>query len=262
MFSVLVCSKNLFISKSFHQTQQKKKRYNIRIMSVFKTPATASRWPECPFVFFYVTLHLHKIFLNFSTPQSTYINIYNFYLKYTFFLTAKVSPGSCSVLRCAGVDTDPRAFCGPLAPRPWTHSWVSWREVYSSGIRSLSRALVPRTSRTPLGPERRHLVYTQGTFHHLRSPVSCPNRRAGILDHRSLSARTEHRSRTRPGTWNCLYPMDCMAGHRHTCHAPPSFLTLFVQSFGNENSDVATEVQAFTKLASALLRALRQSKFL
>ncbi len=149
------------------------------------------------------------------------------------FLTATVSPESCSVRRCAGVDTDPPAFCGPLAPKPWMHSWVSWREVCSSEIRSLARAWAPRTSRILWGPERRRPVCKLGTGRHPRSPISCPNRRAEILGRRSLSVRTEHRSRTRPGTWSCLCQMDCTAGR--TCHAPLSFLTLFVQPLGDEN---------------------------
>lgn len=44
-------------------------------------------------LFFYVTLHLHKIFLNFSTPQSTYINIYNFIWNIHFFLPPKFPQG-------------------------------------------------------------------------------------------------------------------------------------------------------------------------
>lgn len=93
MFSVLVCSKNLFISKSFHQTQQKKKRYNIRIMSVFKTPATASRWPECPFVFFMLLYTYIKYSWISLHPQSTYINIYNFIWNIHFFLPPKFPQG-------------------------------------------------------------------------------------------------------------------------------------------------------------------------
>lgn len=92
------CFLSWFVQKIYlfpnHFTKyNKRKCYNIRIMSVFKTPATASRWPECPFVFFYVTLHLHKIFLNFSTPQSTYINIYNFIWNIYFFLPPKFPQG-------------------------------------------------------------------------------------------------------------------------------------------------------------------------
>lgn len=93
MFSVLVCSKNLFISKSFHQTQQQKKRYNIRIMSVFKTPATASRWPECPFVFFMLLYTYIKYSWISLHPQSTYINIYNFIWNIHFFLPPKFPQG-------------------------------------------------------------------------------------------------------------------------------------------------------------------------
>lgn len=93
MFSALVCSKNLFISKSFHQTQQQKKRYNIRIMSVFKTPATASRWPECPFVFFMLLYTYIKYSWISLHPQSTYINIYNFIWNIHFFLPPKFPQG-------------------------------------------------------------------------------------------------------------------------------------------------------------------------
>lgn len=92
MFSVLVCSKNLFISKSFHQTQQKKS------VTILESCPCSKLQPQrlgdlSVLLFFYVTLHLHKIFLNFSTPQSTYINIYNFIWNIHFFLPPKFPQG-------------------------------------------------------------------------------------------------------------------------------------------------------------------------
>lgn len=92
MFSVLVCSKNLFISKSFHQIQQKKS------VTILESCPCSKLQPQrlgdlSVLLFFYVTLHLHKIFLNFSTPQSTYINIYNFIWNIYFFLPPKFPQG-------------------------------------------------------------------------------------------------------------------------------------------------------------------------
>lgn len=87
--------------------------------------------------------------------------------------------------------------------------------------------------------------------------------------------RTERRSRTRPGTWSCSCQTDCTAGRRHTCHAPLSFLTLFLQPLGNENpGEKKCNVQFKTKSKCyhgitraakwrvRLLRTVRHSKFL
>lgn len=175
---------------------------------------------QCPYILF------HK----YLSPHFSFIWI-------KWFFTATVCPESCSVRRCAGVDTGPPAFCGPLAPKPWTRSWVAWRGVYSSETHSLSRAWAPRTSRILWGPERRRPECKLGTGRHPRSLVSCPNRWGWILGRRSPSVKTERRSRTRPGTWSCLCRMDCTAGRWRTCHAPLSFSALFVRPLGNEKSE-------------------------
>lgn len=218
-------------------------------------------------------LNLLVVFFSFNSVNLRCVPLRFSLLSIKNVLTATVFPASCSVRRCAGVDTDPPAFCGPLAPKPWTHSWVSWREVYSSGIRSLLRALAPRTSRILWGPVRRRPECKLETGRHPPSPVSCPHLRAGILGRRSRSVRTEHRSQTRPGTWNCLYPMDCTAGRQHTCHAPPSFLTLFIQLRGDENPKTSNNFQLkkswcyhwigeTTKWPVRFLRTVRHGKFL
>lgn len=73
----------IYLFQNHFTKHNKKKSYNIRIMSVFKTPATASRWPECPFVFFmllYTYIKYSWISLHPNLHTQIYIILFEIYI--------------------------------------------------------------------------------------------------------------------------------------------------------------------------------------